>query len=340
MSKEQFELYQHHATNAGNFFHQGRQREGANEYWIAFSQYSPSLTETNRWHTFRGYTSILTEQYFAPSRDDWKNLKSVLRDKHELILFRLNAGLTLGLLYYYQGDRFESGEMYYEAIQIGESKVSKLEKKQLQKNKFQEDNKLYTMDYLVKDVMKMVKDNLERLATKTTTDPLVVAMTNFPKYSEKSIIASDIVHEYMTAEELQKLLSIGGKECDACGKQETTERKLLQCGRCKKGYYCSKPCQETSWTVYQHKKYCRTKTKPIKSGDFVLLHGLISRTELNNTVGQVVGRDPTDIDNTRWEIKWSKHRKSLSIHAKNIKQLRPFDCLRRQESPKGGAADD
>ena len=228
--------------------------------------------------------------------------------------------------------------------------MSKLEKKQLQKNKFQEDNKLYTMDYLVKDVMKIVKDNLERLATKTTTDPLVVAMTNFPNRSDgtpmpgamgkKSIIASDIVHECMTAEEVQKLLSIGGKECDACGKQETTERKLLQCGRCKKGYYCSKPCQETSWTVYQHKKYCRTKTKPIKSGDFVLLSGLISRTELNHTVGQVVGRDPTNIDNTRWEIKWSKHRKSLSIHTKNIKQLRPFDCLRRQESPKGGAVDD
>ena len=342
--REQLALYDKHSTNAGNLFYQNRKREGANEYWIAFSRYSPSLTHPNRWDIFRGYTSILKERYFEPSDDDWTQLKSVLKDKHELKLFRIEAGLALGLLYYDQGDRFESGEMYYKAIQIGETKDSKFEKKQLQKKVYQNQN-LYTIEYLVKEVMTHVKENLEILTMKNDPRASSPFGSNNRNRSDGTLMPdstlgriiklSPIVNSSMTLVDFRKLTSIGGHECDACGIKETKDNKLLQCRRCKRGFYCSKQCQATSWNVFHHKKYCRTQDTPIKAGDFVLLNGLKSKPELNYTVGLVVGHDPKSTTSTesasRWEIQLTCQKSTnLSIQAKNIKQLRPFDCLRRK----------
>lgn len=192
------------------------------------------------------------------------------------------------------------------------------------------------MEYLVNDVMTSLKENLEILTTKddpmklnVTSNPNNLRSDGTPLPERYAIKMSEIVaSSNMTKEECLKLVSVGGIECDACGKKETKECKLKQCTRCMKGFYCSKQCQNKSWNTYHHKKYCRSKDNPIKSGDFVLLHGLKSKPELNYVVVQVVGRDPKNKE-TRWEIKTSRYGNSLSINSKNIKQLRPFDCLRR-----------
>merc|ERR1712238_459249 len=146
--------------------------------------------------------------------------------------------------------------MYYKAIQIGETKDSKFEKKQLQKKFFQNQN-----------------HNTMR------SDGTPIPNSNFGRI----IKTSAIVNSSMTLDDFRKLTSIGGHECDACGIKECKDNKLLQCRRCKRGFYCSKQCQATSWNVFHHKKYCRTQDTPIKAADFVLLYGLKSKPELNYT---------------------------------------------------------
>ncbi|KAI9006755.1 hypothetical protein DFJ74DRAFT_689316 [Hyaloraphidium curvatum] len=42
--------------------------------------------------------------------------------------------------------------------------------------------------------------------------------------------------------------------CDACGKHQQGELKLMRCGRCGVARYCGVECQRASWK--EHKKDC------------------------------------------------------------------------------------
>ena len=111
---------------------------------------------------------------------------------------------------------------------------------------------------------------------------------------------------------------------------------------------CSKDCQIKSWKEYGHKEHCR-KEGEIKSGDFVSLHGLKKKPELNRKIGHVVcvldqttpvnsthssirGETEGTINNDdeRWKIMFDPDGQSLSIAKKNLKQTRPFDCVQKQ----------
>jgi len=48
--------------------------------------------------------------------------------------------------------------------------------------------------------------------------------------------------------------TVGAKKkcCATCGK---TDVKLMACSRCKKAFYCSKPCQVSGWKT--HKLVCK-----------------------------------------------------------------------------------
>ena len=54
---------------------------------------------------------------------------------------------------------------------------------------------------------------------------------------------------------------------------------------CKLCYYCSKACQNGHWSAH---KFCTNKGQFL-SGDRVLIKGLVSRPELNDTVATITG---------------------------------------------------
>ncbi|GJE90824.1 zinc finger MYND domain-containing protein [Phanerochaete sordida] len=52
------------------------------------------------------------------------------------------------------------------------------------------------------------------------------------------------------------------RQCQNCFKEQTEDRKLLTCSRCKRSHYCSKDCQTAHWP--SHKENC-TLTADLRS---------------------------------------------------------------------------
>ena len=239
-------------------------------------------------------------------------------------LFRVEAGLALGLLHVTKGERFEAADVYYEAIGIGEGKVNeqqmKMEKKTLQFN-----TDMMTIQEIMHDVLVVLRGNLNSMqgnqgrmakrsprsdGARAQADPLEV-------YIELPIGLGGMS---LTPEQMSELVRIGGVTCDCCKKKDV---ELFNCARCGKAFYCSKECQKKQWKVNGHKQRCR-KDGEFKAGDMVRLNGLTSKPELNNKIVRAVGPAPQE---GRWEVCMEGGDTSLSIGTKNMQQLRPFDCL-------------
>ena len=319
-----------HMENAVKLFHQGKYRESANEYWLSFCE-SPALTHTSRWQIFHGYTSILKEEYFPSSDQDFENMRKVLDDKFEIRLFRVEAGLVLGLMLYTRGERHKCADVYYKAVTIGEKKLkTKGEKMEQRKMSFNSNSiaDMKSIKYLMDQVLDDVRGNLNGL---TGNRPKAVDPSAFQPTlrSNGTFMAPKMQNQMMgigpggtslTGDQFEKLLNIGGVSCDCCNKKDV---KLRTCQRCKKSFYCSIDCQQKQWKENGHKKFCREEGE-YKAGDLVQLNRLKSKPILNHAIVRIVGPAPTA---GRWEVRIEGGDKSISVSTNNMNHLRPFDCV-------------
>jgi hypothetical protein len=132
----------------------------------------------------------------------------------------------------------------------------------------------------------------------------------------------------LTADILNQLMEIGGVKCDypSCQTHHSPVRvKLFKCQKCQRAFYCSKECQKKQWREGNHKLYCR-EAHVFEAGDLVLLNGLQSQPELNQSIVRVMGPVP-GADGGRFEVKIEGHDGSMSIAVKNLNHLRPFDVV-------------
>mmetsp|Transcript_10196 Transcript_10196/g.12919 ORF Transcript_10196/g.12919 Transcript_10196/m.12919 type:complete len:315 (+) Transcript_10196:154-1098(+) len=301
-----------HQANAVKFWNQGNHRESANEYWKCF-QLLPSLTEESRYHILHAYTSILRDEHFKASDKDLENMKKIFDDKHEPRLFRVEAGFTLGLLLYIKGERMECAEYYYRAIEIGESQVKPKEAK-LEKKKLQINLDKVPMKEIMERVVTDAKGNLNNLNAKMGDPP-----PNGTYTSKCHLMPLGPMGTTLKREQFDKLIDVGGVECDYCHRKDAD---LLKCTKCQKAFYCSQACQVKQWKEKGHKKYCR-KEGEFKVGDFVQLARLQKRPDLNNSVVRIVGPHPTK--QNKYECRIEGGVKSFAVGVANLNQLRPFD---------------
>jgi len=128
------------------------------------------------------------------------------------------------------------------------------------------------------------------------------------------------------SEKINYLQSVGGAECDFCKKtlhelaQLTAVNTLQRCNRCKRAFYCNKECQKKQWRA-GHKQACREPGQ-IEAGDYVRLHGLERRPELNGFIVEVV--QPAPNKEGRWQVKIpGEESRCFSVATKSIGTLRP-----------------
>ena len=311
-----------HYVAAVKLWELGRRREAADQYWQSF-QKIPSLTHELRYYILHGYTSILREQYFEATDEDLSKIRKVVDDKHEPRLFRIECGFTLGYLLYIKGKRTECAEAYYQALSVGEKKVkakeAKMESKLIQFNM----EKLSSKEIMGR-ILKDVQGNLDNLNRKTaSSDGAFIPDkradgTYISKPSKCHKMPIGPLGTNLNDEQFNKLIDVGGLECDCCKRNNV---KLLKCQRCNKAFYCSAECQKIQWKEKGHRQHCR-KEGEFKPKDLVQLSGLKAKPELNDTVVRIVGPAPTE---GRYEVCMEGGDRSFSVSAANIIHLRPFD---------------
>lgn len=324
-------------------WNQGKHRESATNYWLSFREIMPQTHEA-RYHIFHGYTSTLRGDYFETTDDDIKNIEQIFRDKHEPRLFRLEAGYTLGVIFYDRCERLKCQEIYHHAITIGEKPPKNAKQERLEQKKMlwltpAREQVSKTMKELMDLVLDDCRKNLNGLNRSNTT----ISSTLEHHLSQMSVAAAESgvtsnndppvkrTHTMpigrggtsLTDNEINNLLDVGGFHCDCC---KHKGGKLLVCSGCKKAYYCSAECQKKQWKENGHKMYCR-KDGEFRSGDLVQVARLKNKTELNHNIMRVVGPDKTT--EGRYELRMEgavAGDKSFSIASGNLNQLRPYDC--------------
>mmetsp|Transcript_24956 Transcript_24956/g.46006 ORF Transcript_24956/g.46006 Transcript_24956/m.46006 type:complete len:331 (+) Transcript_24956:318-1310(+) len=320
-----------HQQAAVALWGQGKHRESANEYWEAFQAF-PNPTHEARYHIFHGYTSILREGHFEASDNDLNNMRKVFEDKHELRLFCLEAGFTLGVLYYSRSERHKCEDVYHRAIVIGEKKPKKAKQEEMEQKKMRllvegrEQEK--PMIELIEGVLKDCQKNLNALNAATrgaeTFGPRLMSDGTLKEPSSKfHLMPVGRGGTALTKDEFNNLIDVGGIHCDCC---KRIDAKLFTCSRCLKEFYCSKECQRKQWTENGHKSYCR-KEGEFKPDDLVQIARLQNKPELNNYIVRVVGLDTTTEGRYKIQMEGGVNgSRILSISAENLNQLRPFDC--------------
>jgi len=324
-----------HQVAALTFWNQGKHREAATEYWLAFRGI-PNSTHQARYHILHGYTSTLRGDYFEATDGDVKNMEQIFRDKHEPRLFRLEAGYTLGVMSYSRSERLKCQEIYHHAITIGEkqpknSKQERLEQKKMLMLTPGGEQTQKTMKELMDVVLKDCQNNLNGLNKSTT----VRSASSLERTVNEATAGGDPPQKRthvmpigrggtsLSNEEINNLIDVGGLQCDCC---KCKSKKLLVCQRCKKAYYCSAECQKKQWRENGHKLHCR-KDGEFKAEDLVQIARLKNKPELNDKIVRVVGPDKNN--EGRYEVRMEgsvKGDKSFSIAAGNLNQLRPYDC--------------
>jgi len=309
-------------------FQRGEHRLSANLYKEAF-QMAPGKWSQYRYHILHGLVSILKEKYFAASQEDFQFLEKLFKDKKEPHLYRIQAAKSLGLLHWDQGRREEAAEYYRDTIALGKKATEKERRKTTYTN-VEEGTSVRMGDRLVGEVMdevvKQASDNLAVLETTSlnrSVPPSPTAGmrsdgTRMPDKGRRSYFGVGL-----PAETLGEMLAVGGTKCDCCGKtrEEMGVTHLEVCSRCKKAYYCSAACQKEQWKA-GHKQACRQPGQ-VEAGDFVRLHGLQAKPELNGMIVKVIRKDPNN--DSRWEVLISVGEKRIvSIAQDKMEQLRPL----------------
>ncbi|KAJ3076963.1 hypothetical protein HDU98_010257 [Podochytrium sp. JEL0797] len=102
-------------------------------------------------------------------------------------------------------------------------------------------------------------------------------------YTQKKQVETYVMQTQDPKIALWKICWIRGQQrmsskarCDLCGEAKPT---LKKCDSCRLDWYCSRECQKRAWKL-GHKDICRLFNE-LKIGDFVFIHGLSQRPELN-----------------------------------------------------------
>lgn len=323
-----FKRYQQLGEAAVLNFYNGNYRESADKYLEAATTACPGTWADGRWHIFHGYTSILREKYFAPSERDMDALDRMIHDKSEGKLFRAEAAFTRGLLLWDVGERIQAAELYRESIRIAEKASEKERQRLVLSNKTDTNNNQSVAYQPVKEVIdSVVAQSRENLAI--LERPSFRPLMEPQKRSNGTVCPTDVRHFFtspdlgcqLTKPNYDKLISVGGAECDHCGtkREDLGLSHLKICSRCMRAFYCSQDCQKRQWKA-GHKEACR-KPGEVKDGDFVRLQGLASKPELNGRVVQAI--QPLESQPGRWEVQIDQQ-KSISVAAEKLEQLRPL----------------
>jgi tetratricopeptide (TPR) repeat protein len=321
--KKSFQEYMNAGNEAVGRWSRGDKKGAADKYWEAFD-ICPDDWEGNRFHILHGYTSILREKYFPPSKEDMKNLKHLVHNEELPKLYRQEAAWTYGLLSWDAGDRAKASDYYREALVIN-SQADSSERKRKMMHTMEQNGRpvhgLQSVDAILALNKSMVQDNLQVLENP-------VGASRDPGLATSDLLRSD--GTFMSREtrftrapndpSLLARLAVGGNVCDNCGKtwQELGRPRLDCCTRCKNAFYCSKECQKTAWKG-GHKQACRQPGQT-EIGDVMKLQKLESRPELNNSLVEVLSKDKTE---GRWQVRSFVTGASMSIASEKLEHIRP-----------------
>jgi len=335
--------YRRLGTAAVLAFQQGRHREAADFYLRSFMA-SPEPWADNRWQIFSGYTSLLSDKFFQPRPSDFDALDRVMNDRAEIRLFRAEAAWTKGFLTWWaKRDSSDAAEHYREAIRLGAKAKSQERQKRIMATIPSEDGNAVagigfrSVGDILDDILVKVKRNLSDLEharvlhsgrsqaeINTARSQQFVrsdGVTQLPSEGRRTKISFGPLPRRLTDEHAQKLLTVGGDKCDYCGKtrDELRVSALQKCTRCERAFYCSRECQKAQWKA-GHKQHCR-KQGEIKVGDYLRVHGIQSRPEINGEVVEIIAPVP---DSDRWETRIPGGDRSISLAPKNLERLRPL----------------
>jgi NAD-dependent dihydropyrimidine dehydrogenase PreA subunit len=321
--------YIYYANKAAQCFQRGEHRESADDYWESFIS-RPGDWEESVYHILHGYTSILREKYFSPSRKDLKNLKSLAYDEKAPNLYRQEAVWTLGLLAWDARKREKAADCYREALAFIDQ-ASDLERNKKMMHTLVRNAGTTTMpstgllavsqilqesrNYIAANLSQMEDpfgnppglDNLTFVRSDGTTMPNIHITTQVP-VNELSSVAPR--------------LAIGGSTCDSCGKtwQDVGKPKMDYCIRCKNAYYCSRTCQKTAWKN-GHRETCR-KAGQIEIGDIMKLRKIVAKPELNGVLVRILSKDSAQ--EGRWQVESFKVASTkMSIATEKLEHIRP-----------------
>jgi hypothetical protein len=299
------------ATEAVLAFQSGRYRESADKYLQAFRKMK-AVWADGRYHILHGYTSILREEYFVPSEQDFKELIKIFDNRDEPILYRSEAGFTLGLISWLVGKREEAADYYRETLAVIEQATDQEKKRLVVFNLGKK-----PAGELIQNNKKTVTDNLNRMLSPT---PLTSDFTpSRTLRSNGTFVPSGRVTMF-TDPSLQYRLTVGGQTCDYCklSLQDLGLTKLDRCGRCHMQFYCSKECQGKAWKA-GHKTHCR-KPDQIEVNDVMKLQGIESDASLNGVLVQVV----RPVSEGRWEVRAENQTgRTMSVAADKLVHIRP-----------------
>ena len=306
--------YQAKAASASLAFHQKKFRDAADLYWQAYT-ISPGQWAENRFVIFTGYTSILREKYFVPSQQDLDRLQKVFKDEGEPVLYRTEAGFTLGLMCWDRNDREEAASYYRKTISVAEGAPGKELRRTVRDGLMQQ---------------KKAEDIILK-CTKTCAENLWVLENPTPQEEKTKgapVLRSDGTVHYpskhletpcLDNDELLRRTAVGGKECDRCHvpRSDLGVDNLSACSRCRAAYYCGRDCQRAAWSA-GHKEACR-KPEERRIGDIMRLINLEKKPELNGRVVVLMSEEPGD----KWKAKLYMEERILLIPSSKLTHLRP-----------------
>ena len=276
-------------------------RRAADLYWESYRLF-PSPWIRGRYYIFANYTTVLTDMYFTPSDQDFKNLRRVLDGEKEPALFRVDAGRALGVLCTnVRHDYEDAADTFRQTIGIADgAKESELRKQVLGKSGEEIDVRAFVehfRDSCSKNLASMESSSTVPLCEGEKVGlpaPVYHTRSDGSVYEIKPIVIQ--LPEDTTIQ--ARAFKVGGTECDVCHKSlaELGIPRLSACIRCKLAYYCSKECQRSAWKQ-GHKVACREPQQRVP-GDIMKLQGLEKELEHDKQLVTLVAERP----NGQWQV--------------------------------------
>ncbi|GKZ00221.1 hypothetical protein MPSEU_000975000 [Mayamaea pseudoterrestris] len=304
-------------------FHLREFRKAADLYWEAFNKFPSKWTE-HRYQCFTGYSSILAEKYFKHTATDLENIRSVLDNEEELAFFRVDAGLTLGILRHRDHDDEDAADVYRQAIGIAKA----ASKQELKRRTLNELNQNVTVRELIGGLQEQLTKNLksiERQGVRFIPEGFIFGSAPPIPRSDGSCLENKIRTMRMPQDLAlaRRASEVGGRACDYEGCRKTLAElgvdRLNACAKCKMAYYCSRECQTAAWKQ-GHKSACRAPEQRVV-GDYMKVDGLEGRKEFNFQLVRLVEQ----LENGRWKVEFCvpKEASVISVASDKLVHIRP-----------------